>query len=146
MYIKKIRKTKSFQCFADFLIQVFGGFFAKYKMQLNTCSYVNKIIQRKVQPLPPRFEMATKCRPPPSPVENPRKLKEKSRQDTTRCSVGYLIQSGYIRSCFAAQNRFLLFTGPGSLKNFKNRRKCRVLKAYVLCVCYVASIFLLFGV
>ncbi len=77
--IKKIRKTKSVQCFADFLIKVVGGFFAKYKMQLNTSNYVNKIIQRKVQPLLPRFGMATKCHPsPPSPFENPRKLKEKS--------------------------------------------------------------------
>jgi hypothetical protein len=30
IFIKKIRKTKSGQCFADFLIKVVGGFFAKY--------------------------------------------------------------------------------------------------------------------
>jgi hypothetical protein len=62
---KEIRKTKSVQCYAGFLIKVVGGFSAKYKMQLNTCRYVHKIIQRKVQPLLPRFGMATKCRPPP---------------------------------------------------------------------------------
>jgi hypothetical protein len=47
--------------------------------------------------------------------ENPRKLKEKSR---LKASVGYLIQSGYMESCLAAQKRFLLIKGPGSLKIF----------------------------
>jgi hypothetical protein len=64
---------------------------------------------KKSQPLLPRFGMAsllsTKC-PPPLPVENPRKLKEKSRQKTTRYLVRYLIQSGYMESCLAALKSF----------------------------------------
>ncbi len=47
------------------------------------------------------------------PVKNPRKLKEKSRFKTR---VGYLIQSGYMKSCLAAQKRVLLFKGLGSFK------------------------------
>jgi hypothetical protein len=74
MYKKNPQNEECFQCFADFLNKIGGGFFAKYKMQLNTCSYVNKIIQRKAQTLLPTFGMATKCRPNPTPVENPRKL------------------------------------------------------------------------
>jgi hypothetical protein len=50
-----------------------------------------------------------------SPVKNPRKLKEKSRFKTR---VGYLIQSGYMKSCLAAQKRLLLFAGLGSFKQF----------------------------
>jgi hypothetical protein len=76
---KKIRKLREYRVLRIFLIKVVGGFFAKYKMQLNTSNYVNKIIQRKVQPLLPRFGMATKCHPsPPPPFENPRKPKEKN--------------------------------------------------------------------
>jgi hypothetical protein len=76
---------------------------------------------------------------PPSLVENPRKLKEKSRPKTTRaivffCSVGYLIQSGYMENCLATQNkRFFLFKGPGSFKNlFNNWRKFRVFKGQTI--------------
>ncbi len=29
-----------------------------------------------------------------------------------------MIQSGHMKSCLAAQKRFLLFKGPGSFKNF----------------------------
>ncbi len=47
---------------------------------------------------------------------------EKPRQRTTRyhvfCSVGHLIQSGIMESCLAAEERFLLFKGPGSFKIF----------------------------
>jgi hypothetical protein len=65
----------------------------------------------------PKFGIASKCRPPPSPVENPGKLKEKSRQKPTRyrvfCSVGYLIQSGQMESCLAAQKRIFKIKGAG---------------------------------
>ncbi len=76
---KKNPQTKSVrvQCLADFLIKVAGRFFSRYTMQLNTCSYVNKIIQRKVQPLHPRFGKTTnEMSPYPSPVENQRKFKK----------------------------------------------------------------------
>jgi hypothetical protein len=47
-------------------------------------------------------------------------LSRKSRQRTTRyyvfCSVGHLIQSAYMESCYAAQKRLLLRKGQGYYK------------------------------
>ncbi len=72
--------------------------------------------------------------PPPHPIKNRRKLKEKPHyprwEEVTTgieknpdketpaivffCGVSNLIQLGYMKSCLAAQKRFLLFKGPGS--------------------------------
>ncbi len=65
-----IKKSAKRQCFADFLIKVVCVFLAKYKMQLNTCRYVNKekysyyypgfVGPRNVAPPPPSRRKSTK--------------------------------------------------------------------------------------
>jgi hypothetical protein len=86
-----------------------------HKMQLNTCSYVNKITKRKVHPLlsTSRFGMATKCWPPPFPVEIPRKLKEISKQKTTPYRVflhrWVLVSIRLQGELFSRTKTFLLF-------------------------------------
>jgi hypothetical protein len=51
--------------------------------------------------------------PPPSPVENPGKLKEKSTRYGVFCSVGYLIPSDQMESCLAAQKRIFMIKEAG---------------------------------
>jgi hypothetical protein len=89
---------------------------------------------------------------PTSPLENPRKLKEKQHKKffsigrgytsieknpgkdppaiVVFCSASTLIQSGSILSCLAAKpfNGFYLFKGPGSFK--KKYKICRNVEKY----------------
>ncbi len=53
------------------------------------------------------------------------------------CSVGPLIKSGYMDSCLAAQNHFLLFKGPSSSKQILNQRKCRGIKGLSIYITHI---------
>jgi hypothetical protein len=76
--------------------------------------------------------------PPPFPVENPRKLKEKSRQKTMRSRVFLQrwvldsIRLQYMKSYLAAEKLFFLFKGQGSFKNLKIGGNVEFSKAYRL--------------
>jgi hypothetical protein len=113
--IKKIRKTKSVQCFAGFLIKVVGGFFpsinADEYMQLckqnhpkkSTAHYFSGLVwPRRATHLPRRKSTKTE-----------RKIQTKPPGTVFFCGVVYLIQSGYIGRRLAAQKQFCCLKGRG---------------------------------
>jgi hypothetical protein len=134
---QKIRKTKSVQCLAYYLIKVVAGFSVHYQNLAVLCpppprtlwSYLNKALYSKVtsvvlavrvrpcavrQPLLPRFGMARNVR------KGSYRFREKSRQRTTRYHVFGSVGPGCIQSCLPAQKRFLLFKGMRSFKKKEN--------------------------
>jgi hypothetical protein len=53
-----------------------------------------------------------------------------------------MIRSEHMKSCLAALIRFMLFKGPGSLKNFFfNRRKCRRMKGLSIDTTHTPPLF-----
>ncbi len=146
---QKIRKTKSVQCLADYLIKVVGGFSVHYQDLPVLCppprtlcwSYfsqicllngqdVNKMLYSKVTS---GFWPCVFARAPcdshyfpglvwPRMFGRSRKIQTENHPLSCFGSVG----PGCIQSCLPAQKRFLLFKGMRSFKKkVKNRRKCR---------------------